>query len=146
MVIPAHPFANIRNFSRPPNKTREKKHKVVKTTNAPEKSHSSPRRLTCSCHVPVPCHVRPLPYGLHLGVLAWYILRQKIKYMPDLWWSEHTYLIERREGAVASLPWGRALGGWCLFGSFSLRQSARLCRLLPKGRKKWTITEDASAV
>ena len=34
------------------------------------------------CQVPVPCHVRPLPcaslpYGSHLGVLAWYILRKK---------------------------------------------------------------------
>ena len=32
---------------------------------------------------------------------------------PDLWWSERTLMKERRVGAVASLPWGRALGGWC---------------------------------
>ena len=35
------------------------------------------------------------------------------QFMPDLWWSEHTLMKERRVGAVASLPWGRALGGWC---------------------------------
>ena len=92
---------------------------------------------------PLPC--ASLPYGLHLGVLAWYILRKNKKHAGPL--MVRAYLFNRATGgAVASLPWGRALGGWCLFGSFSLRQSARLCRLLPKGRKKWTITEDASWV
>lgn len=79
-----------------------------KTPNASEKNLSSPRRLAIAATYPSPA-MRPLPcaslpYGLHLGVLAWYILRQKNKiYAGPL--MGRAYLFNRATGgAVASLP------------------------------------------